>query len=122
VNANSVPVFILLGLFATIAFTIKTIVEARMRARLLQSNPQERVQSILNDDERRRRQGALRWGIVFISLAIGLMVVELMDWQRMSPGVLAVLFGATGVGNVVSYLVSRKIDQHDSRSLDRPAG
>ena len=106
---------VLLAMFATIAFSLKTIVEARARTKLLQSNPHEGlVKSILNGEERRRRQSALRWGIVLVFLAAGLGIVEIMEWTRPSPGVIAVLLGTTGLGNIASYLVCRKVLERDS--------
>jgi hypothetical protein len=114
VNSNAVPIVVLPALFATIAYVIKVIVDARSRARLLQSNPPELALSILTEDERRRRHSSLRWGIVLVCLAAGFMVVELSSWDQPSPGVVAVLLAATGIGNIVSYLVCRGIDPRDS--------
>ncbi len=108
-------IIILPALFATIAFTIKAIVDARGRTRLLESNSQESlIHSLLKGEERRRRQSALRWGIVLVFLGAGFLIVELMQWRFPSPGVIAVLLGATGLGNIVSYLVCSKLDQRDS--------
>src|SRR5262245_7811401 len=107
--------YFLLALLATIAFSIKTIVDARSRTKLLQSNPQESlVEAILKGEERRRRQSALRWGIVLVFLAVGFGIVEIMEWTRPSPGLIAVLLGTTGLGNITSYLVCRKIVERDS--------
>jgi ABC-type transport system involved in cytochrome c biogenesis permease subunit len=109
------PAFVMLALFATIAFSLKTIVDARSRTKLLQSNPHEGlVEAILKGEERRRRQSALRWGIVLVFLAAGFGIVEIMEWKRPSPGVIAVLLGATGFGNIASYLVCRKVLERDS--------
>jgi hypothetical protein len=106
---------ILPALFAAIAFSIHTVATARARVRFLESHAQESlVQSILRGEERRSRQSALRWGIVLAFLSVGFAIVELAGWNRPSPGVLAVLLGATGLGNVVSYLVCRALDQRDA--------
>jgi len=108
-------IIIVPSLFAALAFSIKTIVDARARTTLLQSSAQEGlIHSILREEERRRRQSALRWGIVLMFLAAGFMIVELMRWDGPSPGVLAVLLGTTGLGNVVSYLVCRKVEAWDA--------
>ncbi len=108
-------IIILPALFATIAYVIKTIVDARSRTSILQSNSQESlVHSILKGEERRRRQSALRWGIVLVFLAAGFLIVDLMDWRQPSPGVIAVLLGATGLGNIASYLVCRRLEERDS--------
>jgi hypothetical protein len=105
---------ILPALFAAIAFSIHTVAASRARVRLLETHAQESlVDSILRGEERRSRQSALRWGIVLVFLSLGFAIVELSGWDRPSPGVLAVLLGATGLGNIVSYLVCRKVDQRD---------
>jgi len=105
----------LLAMFATIAFCLKTIVDARSRTKLLQSNPHEGlIEAILKGEERRRRQSALRWGIVLVFLAAGFGIVEIMGWTRPSAGMIAVLLGTTGFGNIASYLVCRKVLERDS--------
>ena len=103
------------AVLTTIAFCLKIIVDARSRTKLLQSNPHEGlVEAILKGEERRRRQSALRWGIVLVFVAAGFGIVETMGWTRPSAGVIAVLLGTTGLGNIVSYLVCRKVMERDS--------
>jgi hypothetical protein len=114
VSPNMIPIIIIPAFCATIAFVIKIIVEARARARLLQSTPPELALSILTEDERRRRHSSLKWGIVLVCLAVGFMVVELAKWDEPTPGALAVLLAATGIGNIASYLLCRSIDQRDA--------
>ena len=110
------PVIVLPALFAAIFFSIKAVVEARSRTKIVQSSPQEGlVQSILKGEEHRRRQSALRWGLVLVFLAAGFGIVSAMDWHEPSPAVIAVLLGATGLGNIVSYLVCRKLEKQDSQ-------
>jgi uncharacterized membrane protein YedE/YeeE len=108
------PSLVLIALFIAIAYTIRAVVEARARTKLLQSNPTESlVHSILRREERARRHTSLRWGIVVTCLAAGFMVVELMNWEEVSPGVIAVLLGATGLGNILSYFVCRRLEERD---------
>jgi heme/copper-type cytochrome/quinol oxidase subunit 3 len=119
----SSEIIIFPSLFAALLFSIKAIVDARARTKLLESHSQEHlVQSILKEEERRRRYSALRWGIVLVFLAAGFMVVELENWDHPSPGVLAVLLGTTGLGNIVSYFVCRKLEETDSAAGARSAG
>ena len=113
-------IIIVPSIFAALAFSIKTIVDARARTKLLQSSAQESlIHSILREEERRRRQFALRWGIVLVFLAAGFMIVDLMQSSRPSPGALAVLLGATGLGNIVSYFVCRKVEERDTALEER---
>jgi hypothetical protein len=53
----------------------------------------------------------LRWGIVLTFLGGGFLIVELMPWDRPSPGAIAVLLAATGLGNIASYLVCRRLEE-----------
>jgi hypothetical protein len=105
---------VLIALFATIGLTIKTIVDARARTKLLQSNaPESLVHAILQREERRRQHSHLRWGIVILFLAAGFMAVELMNRNEVTPGVIAVLLAATGLGNIVSFFAGRMIENRE---------
>lgn len=98
-----------ISLFAAIAYSIKAVVDSRVRRQLVQSNvSQELVRSIVEGDEQRRRHGSLRWGIVFVALGLGFAVIEGMGWNDVTPGGVAVLLGFTGLGNLVHYLLTRR--------------
>ena len=89
-------ILIPITLFVCITYAIKSVVDARVRRQLVGSNvSQELVQSIIEGDELRRRHASLRWGIVLVALAIALAVIEGMDWREVTPGVVALLLGAT---------------------------
>jgi len=97
-------------LFICITYAIKSVVDARVRKQLVASNvSQELIQSIVEADELRRRHATLRWGAIFIALACGFGLMEAFDLRDFTPGVLAILLGATGVGNLVAYHLSRKL-------------
>ena len=96
-------------LFICIAYTIKAIVDGRVHRQMVSSNgSEELVRSILQADELRRRQGSLRWGITLIAVALGFALIEAMGWRDVTPGVIAVLAGATGLGNLAFHFVSTK--------------
>jgi hypothetical protein len=96
--------------FVCIAYSIKAVVDARVRKQLVASNvSQELIQSIVEADEMRRRHATLRWGAIFIALACGFGLMEAFGWRDFTPGVLAILLGATGIGNLVAYHLSRKM-------------
>lgn len=102
--------FIPISLFLCIAWTIKAIVDARVRRQLVSSNvSQELIRSIIEGDETRRRHASLRWGIIFMTLAIGFIVIEAAGWKEVTPGVIAVLLGAIGLGNLAYYAMTRKL-------------
>lgn len=97
-------------LFAAIAYSIKAVVDARVRKQLVASNgAPDLVRSILESDESNRRLSSLRWGITLVALAIGFGIVEAAGWQDITPGVIAVLVGAIGIGNLASFAASRKL-------------
>lgn len=103
-------ILIPISLFLSIAFTIKAVVDARVRKQMVESNgSQDLVRSMLEGEEIRRRHGSLRWGIVLSALAIGFGLVQAAGWDQLNPGVIALLLGATGLGNLAYYLLARKL-------------
>lgn len=97
-------------LFVCIAYSIKAVVDARVRKQLVSSNGSpDLVASILRADETNRRLSSLRWGITLVMLALGFGIVEAAGWQDVTPGVIAVLVGAVGLGNLASFAVARKL-------------
>jgi hypothetical protein len=107
---NNLEILIPITLFICITYAIKAIVDARIRRQLVGSNvSQELVRSIVEGDELRRRHASLRWGTVLVALAIGFGLIETFGWHDLTPGVFAVLLGATGLGNLVAYAMSRKL-------------
>ena len=99
-----------ISLFIAIAYSIKTVVDARVRKQLVSSNGSpELVTHILQSDETNRRLSSLRWGITLVMLAIGFAIVEAAGWTDVTPGVIAVLVGAVGLGNLASFAASRKL-------------
>ena len=97
-------------LFVCIAYSIKAVVDARVRKQLVSSNGSpELVASILSADESNRRLSSLRWGITLVALALGFGIVEAAGWQDITPGVIAVLVGAVGLGNLASFAAARKL-------------
>ena len=96
-------------LFVCVTYAIKAVVDARVRKQLVASNvSQELIQSIVEADELRRRHSTLRWGAILIVLAIGFGLLEAFGLRDVTPGVFAILLGATGIGNLVAFALSRK--------------
>ena len=99
-----------IALFAAIAYSIRAVVDARVRKQLVSSNgAPDLVRSILEGDEVNRRLSSLRWGITLVALSIGFAIVEAAGWTEITPGVIAVLVGAIGLGNLASFAASRKL-------------
>lgn len=99
-----------ISLFVCIAYAIKVCVDAMVRRRMVEAGGSgELVNSVLLDEERRRRHSSLRWGIVLLSVALGFGLIQWFGWQEVTPGLIAVLAGATGLGNLVFFAISRRL-------------
>ena len=99
-----------ISLFVCIAYTIKVCVDAFVRRRMVDTGGSpDLVASVLRDEELRRRHSSLRWGIVLLSVALGFGLIQWFGWQEVTPGMIAVLAGATGLGNLASFAISRKL-------------
>ena len=104
-------VLIPITLFVCITYAIKAILDSRMRSKLL-STPgasEEMIRSLVQNEELQRRHASVRWGVVLVCLAIGFALIEFFGWDDVTPGAIAVLLGATGIGNLVSFAVSRNL-------------
>ena len=99
-----------ISLFICIAYSIKVVVDAMVRRRMVNAGGSEDlVNSILRDEEQRRRHSSLRWGIVLLSVGLGFGLIQWFGWQEVTPGLVAVLAGATGLGNLAFFAISRRI-------------
>ena len=99
-----------ISLFVCIVWAIKIVVDARLRRQMLDSHGgQDMIRSMLETDEARRRHESLRRGIILVALAIGLAAVNANGgFDNFTPLSLAILFGATGLGNLAYYLIMRR--------------
>jgi hypothetical protein len=103
-------ILIPITLFVCIAYAIKAIVDARVRRQMVTvGGSEELVRSVLQGDELRRRHSSLHWGIVLVALAIGFGLIQAFGWQDLTPGLVAVLAGATGLGNLAFYAIARRL-------------
>src|SRR6185437_6937288 len=99
-----------IALFVCITYAIKVCVDAVTRRRMLDAGGStELVNSVLRDEELRRRHSSLRWGIVLLSVGLGFGLIQWFGWQEVTPGLIAVLAGATGLGNLAFFAISRRI-------------
>jgi hypothetical protein len=102
--------FIPITLFLCITYIIKAVLDARTRGKLIAANgSEEMIRSLVQNEEQQRRHASVRWGVVLVSLAGGFALIELFGWDDVTPGAIAVLLGATGVGNLLSFYVSRNL-------------
>ena len=100
------PITLIVG----IVYAIKVVVDARLRRHIVNAGGSvEVVNSLLRDDQLRRGHSSLRWGIVLLTVALGFGLIEWFGWREITPGLIAVLAGATGLGNLVFFAISRRI-------------
>ncbi len=99
-----------ISLFACITYAIKAVVDARVRRQMVESNGSEAlVRSIIESEEARRRHASLRWGVVLLALGLGFAAVALQGTNEVTPGVIAVLLCAVGLGNLAAFVTARKL-------------
>jgi hypothetical protein len=106
----NIDILLPITLIVGIVYAIKVVVEARARRQLLLAadGSVELAHALLRDQERQRRLSSLRWGIVLVSLSLGFGLIHWLEWDEVSPGLVAVLAGATGIGNLVFYFINRE--------------
>ncbi|MDI9237726.1 hypothetical protein QLQ15_02230 [Lysobacter sp. LF1] len=103
-------ILIPITLFICITYAIKVVVDARTRAKLITGNgSEELIRTMVQAEALQRRHASLRWGILLLALGIGFGMIEGFGWRDVTPGVVAVLLGVTGAGNLLAYVASRKL-------------
>jgi hypothetical protein len=103
-------ILIPITLFICIVYAIKAVLDARVRRAMIGANgSEELVRSIMAGEDLRQKHGSLRWGITLLAVALGFGLVEAGGWTEITPGVIAVLAGATGLGNLAYYYFSRRV-------------
>lgn len=100
-----------ISLFICITYAIKVVVDARVRRQMVSvGGSEELVRSVLQSEELRRRHASLHWGVVLVALAAGFGLIQGFGWRDLTPGLVAVLVGATGLGNLVFYAIARRLN------------
>ena len=103
-------ILIPITLFVAIAYVIKVIVDARTRRSLIGANgSEELVRSIMAGEDLRQKHSSLRWGVTLLAIGVGFGLIEAGGWTEVTPGVVAVLAIATGLGNLGYYFLSRRM-------------
>ena len=105
-------ILIPISLFVCTAYAIKVCVDAMVRRRMVDAaGSPDLIDLVLRDERLRRYHSALRWGIVltFLSLGFGLVQWFGWNWKEGTPGIIAVLAGATGLGNLMFFVIARRL-------------
>lgn len=97
-------------LFLCITYAVKLLIDARVRVLLLRSAPSDmEIGNLLRLEEQRTRQASLRTGITLVTIALGFGLIELFSIREITPGAIAMLAAATGLGNLAFYFVARRL-------------
>jgi hypothetical protein len=103
-------ILIPITMFICVTYAIKAVVDARTRAKLIAGNgSEELIRTMVQAEAQQRRHTSLRWGILLLALGLGFALIEAFGWREITPGVVAVLLGMTGLGNLLSYAAARKL-------------
>ena len=102
-------VFFICAAFA-ITYSIKLLVEARVRIKMVQTcGSAELIESIISAEQHVRRVASLRWGILLLMEALALGLIQLAGWTTVTPGVVALLIGSFGLGSLMFFLIARRL-------------
>ena len=100
-----------IALFLCITYAIKLLIDARLRSQMFKNGISETwLESMLKTEERQRRYASLRWGVVLLMLAAGFGLNQYLYGSDFSAGSIAILAGAVGLGNLVFFALSRRLD------------
>jgi hypothetical protein len=98
-------------LFLCITYCVKLVIDARLRSKMLkEGGSTDLMRSMVQNEQQQRRQSSLRSGLILTAVAIGFGTIQAFGWNEINAGVVAVLAAATGLGNLVFYALTRKLD------------
>ena len=95
------------ALFVCATYGLRILTDAVTRYLLVRSSPSEEVvRTILREESRVRREGALRWGLILGLSAIALAIIQWSGWTELGPGGIGLVVGAIAVGNLGFYALT----------------
>jgi hypothetical protein len=97
-------------LFLCVTYTIKIVVDAYSRRKLLQiQGPTQDLALVLENEAAASRQNSLRWGLVLLAIGIGFGLLEIFNLRDVTAGMFAILLGMTGLGHLVYFFLARHL-------------
>lgn len=97
-------------IFLCVTYAFKLVVDAYARRKLLESaNSPEMIRTAMENEDVRRRQSSLRWGVILVALAVGFELLDVLNLRDTTPSMFAVLLGVTGLGNLIYFFFSRRL-------------
>ncbi len=98
-----------IALFGCITYVVKLLIDARLRILMMRAgSSDELIRSILDGEALQRRYASLRSGITLLALAVGFALIQLFGWNDITPGAVAVIAAAVGVGNLAYYALTNR--------------
>jgi hypothetical protein len=99
-----------LALFFSVVYALKLLVDARLRYLFWKGGSSaEAVAALFAGEERLRREGALRLGVVALAVGGGLLLADATGAALLSTAGVAMLLLALGVGNIAAYVVAQAL-------------
>lgn len=91
---------------------IKVIESYRLRRRMIDSQAgPETVKALMDDERVERRLASLKWALVLAALSVAFGLISWMGLEASDPATIAVLFGATALGQLGFYLLGNGRDR-----------
>jgi len=104
-----IPIVMFFCLTYSFTFAVKTVVDARMRSLLAKNGvSDDLLRSMLAGEQQQRRFSSLRWGLALVAVGIGFGLIQAWGWTDITPGAVAVLAGAVGLGQLAFFVISTK--------------
>ncbi|WP_233510965.1 hypothetical protein [Dyella psychrodurans] len=105
-----VPLTLFVCITFGITYAIKLLVSARVRIKMLQAcESKELIDSIVRGEDHLGRMASLRWGLVLALEGLGFGVIQIAGWTTITPGAVAVLLGAFGLGSLIYFVVAQRL-------------
>jgi hypothetical protein len=93
-----------LALFFSVVYGLKLLIDARLRYLFWRGGgTPETTAALFAGEERLRRMGMLRLGIVSVAVAAGLLMADATGTQLLSTPGLGMLLLALGLGNLAAF-------------------
>jgi hypothetical protein len=105
-----IPMLLFVCVTFGITYSIKLLVNARVRIKMLQAcDSKELIESIVRGEDHLGRMASLRWGLVLALEGLGFGVIQIAGWDTITAGAVAVLVGAFGLGSLIYFVVAQRM-------------
>jgi hypothetical protein len=96
-----------IALFVCIAASIKFVVDAYTRRKIVNSHAtEEMVRTLLQADEQARRLASLKWGLVLTAMGLAAGAIQVLGIQFDTPAAIGLVCGSAGVALLLYHYLS----------------